>query len=95
MAYRVCVSEGFLRPLPYLIRGCIRSELERVAELAETLEPGRATNSNVLSTRPLQDGYWISYSLDERRRTVKLMVIAQPKKATAAPSAALSITPPP
>ncbi len=87
MAYRVCVSEGFIRPLPYLIRGCIRSELERVAEQAETLEPGRAASSDLISTRPLQDGYWISYSLDERKRTVKLMVIAQPKKATIAPQA--------
>jgi|GEM_PF-3081682 len=80
MAYRVCVSEGFIRPLPYLIRGCIRSELERVAELAETREPGRAASPDVLSTRPLQDGYWISYCLDERRRTVKLMVVGRPKK---------------
>jgi hypothetical protein len=73
--------------VPYLIRGCIRSELERVAEQAETLEPGRAASSDVLSTRPLQDGYWISYSLDDRKRTVKLMVIAQPKKATLAAAA--------
>jgi hypothetical protein len=81
------VSEGFIRPLPYLIRGCIRSELERVAELAETRELGRPASSDVLSTRPLQEGSWISYSLDERRRTVKLMVVGRPKKAVTAPHA--------
>ena len=86
MAYRVCVSEGFIRPLPYLIRGCIRSELKRVAEQAES-EPGRPASADVFPTRPLQDGYWISYSLDERHRTVKLMVVGSPKKAATAPYA--------
>ena len=69
------------------VRGCIRSELERVAALADTLQPGRAANSDVLSIRPLQDGYWISYSLDERKRTVRLMVVGQPKKAASVPCA--------
>src|SRR5260370_30908844 len=76
MAYRVCVSEGFIRPLPYLFRGCIRSELKRVAEQAES-EPGRAARSDVFSTRRLRDGSWISSSLAERRRTVKLMGVGR------------------
>ena len=89
MAYRVCVSEGFIRPLPSLIRGCIRSELKLVAEQAEHAEsePARAASADVFPKRPLQDGYWISYSLDERHRTVKLMVVGSPKKAATAPYA--------
>lgn len=83
MAYRVCVSEGFIRPLPPLIRGCIRSELEWVAELAEKAAPGQpraGAHSEALSVRPLPNGYWISYHLDDRARTVRLMVVGQPKK---------------
>jgi hypothetical protein len=87
MAYRVCVSEGFIRPLPPLIRGCIRSELEWVAQMAEknaAAEHGRRKDSDSLAVRPLPNGYWMSYQRDDRARTVRLMVVAQPKNSTAA-----------
>ncbi len=88
MPYRVCVSERFIRPLPPRIRGCIRSELKHVAEMAERL-PRTSVRSEALPVRALPDGYWMSYCLDERARTVRLMVIAEPKKggAAARPSA--------
>lgn len=87
MAYRVCISEGFLRPLPAMIRGCIRSELQIVAEMAEK-SPGnalnRGTGAEALPVRPLPNGYWMSYRQDDRARTVRLMVVAQPKTAIGA-----------
>ncbi len=81
MAYRVCVSEGFIRPLPSLIRGCIRSELEWVAQMAEKNTLSNGTNSEALPIRPLPNGYWMSYRRDDRARTVKLIVVGQPKTA--------------
>lgn len=80
MAYRVCLSEGFIRPLPARIRSCIRGELARVAEMAEKLPPSQRCRAGAFPVRSLPEGYWISYQLDERARTVRLMVIAQPKK---------------
>lgn len=87
MAYRVCISEGFLRPLPPLIRGRIRSELQIVAEMAERLPSNslnRGTGAEAMPVRPLPHGYWISYRQDDRARTVRLMVVAQPKAAASA-----------
>lgn len=91
MPYRVCVSEGLLRPLPSEIRTRIWLELAQVAWTAAQAHPPRAGWIGVepQSSRTLQDGYRIVYEVNDATRTVTLVVVSRPRTTPAAdPTAA-------
>jgi hypothetical protein len=86
MSYRVRISESLLRPLPQAMRARIKLELAQVAATAEGRSPlqrltGKGDSAEALPMRALPGGYWVSYDVNDLERTVKLIVVGQPKGA--------------
>jgi hypothetical protein len=88
MPYRVCVSDGLLRPLPTEVRTRIWLELAQIADMADQFPPPRqpwlrGIGLEPMASRPLPDDYKISYEVNDEARAITLLAVSQPRAAAA------------